>query len=104
MRADASERGRLGRRNDRFTAKCLREHERADETACAALDVTFDTRDLSCEEDAGTRLQLHPLVQQLGRIDERISVHASEPEDLRLFETGNHAEYTRLLAVRHARL
>src|SRR5712671_490825 len=78
--ADASERGGLGWGRERTLVHPPGEQNRADEPAGGALDVALDARELAGDEHALMTAKLHGLVEELGRIQERVAVHRAEPQ------------------------
>ena len=93
---------RIGGRGGHFAPQNFRRrHPPCKQAHGSAFNIAFDAGDLPGKADMGMRLQAHLVVEQAGRIDERIAVNAPKTREGRIFQSGNHFEYSGLRAVFH---
>src|SRR5690606_31790547 len=87
-----------------LTLDLCRHHASDHQADRRTFDIAFTAGNLSGKADMRRFYQAHFLVEQLGRIDERVAMQSAKSSELSIFQTGDRAQQIRLGTIFQLRL
>ena len=97
-------RGRGRRERNRFAQAFGRREAAREEPDGGGFHIAFAARDLPGKAQARHRLQPERRIEQPGRVQERVAMHAAQTRELGILQARDRAEDPQLLAVLQLRL